>query len=89
MRLARVIPGQNTTTWDLRDFPLLVALDSASLSPTSGNGPDHKIGQETPPGITHPEYFTDFSERVLRGKSCFWCCRKTRSISRDDPAFGS
>jgi len=66
VRLVRVLPGQNMTIGDLKDFQLIVALDPATLSPASGNGPDQTL---------HPGDFVWFvngsASRVLRnnGKS--------------------
>jgi quercetin dioxygenase-like cupin family protein len=43
VQLVRVLPGQNMTIGDLKDFQLIVALDPATLSPASGKGPDQEL----------------------------------------------
>jgi len=43
VRLVRVLPGQHMTIGDLKDFQLIVSLDPAGLSPTTGNGPDQTL----------------------------------------------
>lgn len=46
VRLVSVLPGQNMTIGDLKDFQLIVALDPATLSLAAENGP----GQTLHPG---------------------------------------
>jgi quercetin dioxygenase-like cupin family protein len=43
VRLVSMLAGQNMTIGDLKDFELIVALDPATLSPASGNGPDQTL----------------------------------------------